>query len=141
MSTSTFSFADPHPFPKHKCDALGVSPNQLWFNETAKVAALVVKLYGGFALSKTGLYYLYAAEQAGKLKGVVVLAALNAAGQLFVVKIKPIADVVAAIGKFAPHNGPHGPYWWVLPDDLDPHHSYYEPELPLPATNNEGSPK
>jgi hypothetical protein len=116
----TFSFTDSnwYPFPQARNDAIGASPNQLWANNSTKAGALVVKKspkYAEYALSKAGLDYLHDAEQAGKVTGIVVFAAWIM-GKLTVVKIKSVAEVVAALDNTGLREGPFGLYWWV---DLD----------------------
>jgi hypothetical protein len=131
-----FNFTDPHwrPFPQEKLDALGVTPNQLWANSSSTAGALVVKKsasYPEYALSKAGLDYLHAAEQAGKItSGYVVLVKWDT-GKLVVVQIKPVAEVVAGLAGIPPRDGPFGPYWW-LNADLTPHGARPLPDGEVP---------
>jgi hypothetical protein len=116
-----FSFTNPNwrPFSLEKCDALRVSPNQLWANPSSNAGALVVKKsrrYAEYAVSDAGLNYLHAAVKAGKIiSGFVVLASWSG-GELTVVQSQPVAEVVAALHGIPPRDGPFGAYWWVNPD-------------------------
>ena len=118
---SVFNFTDPNwrPFSPEKCDALGVTPNQLWANTSSTAGALVVKKsprYPEYAVSEAGLNYLHAAVQAGKIiSGDVVLVTWSG-GKLTVVQSKPVAEIIAALDGIAPRDGPFGVYWWVNPD-------------------------
>jgi hypothetical protein len=91
---NTFSFNDANwrPFPQEKCDALGVTPNQLWANTSSNAGALVVKKsprYAEYAVSEAGLNYLHAAVQAGKITTGHLVLVTWSGGKLTVVQSKP----------------------------------------------------
>jgi hypothetical protein len=116
--TLTFSYSDPNcrQIAKEHCDRLRITPNELWFNASTNVAALLIKQsgqYAEYALSQTGLDYVHKAEQEGRIAaGIMVLVQRDG----IVGTIKPIAKMVADLNSRPPREGPYGRYWWINAD-------------------------
>ena len=133
--TLTFSYSDPNcrQIAKEHCDRLRITPNELWFNTSTNVGALIVKQsgqYAEYALSKAGLDYLLRAEQEGRIPaGIIVLVQRDG----IVGTIKPVTKMVADLNGRPPREGPFGPYWWINADGT-PNAPYSGPgsQPPLP---------
>jgi hypothetical protein len=96
-------------FSDERTKALRIFPNEVWKNGNAGGALVVRKgKYDEYALSKVGLEYLMAAQQAGRISEALVALATWQDG---VVATKPAAEVAAALASIAPRDGPKfGPF-------------------------------
>jgi hypothetical protein len=122
----SFSFGDSNwrSFARAKLDELGVTPNQLLYNDSAKRGAVVAKRakdYSEFALSKAAVDYLQAALKEGRITAALVILVERDTNKI--VEIKPLAEVVTSLEGIEPRDGPLGRYWWMN-EDLTPHDTW-----------------
>jgi hypothetical protein len=105
-------------FKDERTKALGVWPNQLWRNgEAGALVVMKSSTYAEYALSKSGLDYMLAALQAGRISTGSIALANWQAGKLTIVATKPAHEVAAAVEGITPRNGDRlGPYWWMKAD-------------------------
>jgi hypothetical protein len=105
-------------FASDRTKALGVFPNQLWYNGVEGLGALVIfkpQAYDEYPVSQAGLNYVLEAHRAKRIAGHVVLACrVNWKPEL--VAAKDVAAVAAMLQGVPPRDGPYGPYWWLRSD-------------------------
>ena len=97
-------------FSDERTKALGIFPNEIWKNGNAGGALVVMKSskYAEYALSKVGLDYLTAAQQAGRISEAYIALATWQDG---VIAQKPASEVAAALVSVTPRDGPKfGPF-------------------------------